>query len=304
MGIKERLKNTIKYGGPKEVIRKGFFSVIYNRQGKRTKREVVGADMEYGLNKEPREHHIVVSLTSFPARFFKIGMCLKSLILQTVKPDRIIVYLGNDCTESDITEEMKSYEAYGVEFRIDGEKNLKPHKKYYYAMREFPDSIVVTADDDVFYPREWMQKLYDSYLRHPKAVNAWRVHYIQMKNGRIQPYNYWIDQIRSVRKPSKRLIAIGNGGILYPPGIFDDDLFETDAIESLCLGADDLWLKCHEIRKNVPVVWVKSMKVDPVPIPSEKSLSSENVFTGKNDKILREIMDYLKLDDSDFLDRE
>lgn len=302
MRIKERLKNTIKYGGPKEVIRKGFFSVVYNRQGKRTKKEVTCSDMEYGLNNNPREHHIVVSLTSFPSRFPKIGMVLKSLILQTVKPDRIIVYLGSDCAESDITEEMKSYEQYGVEFRIDGEKDLKPHKKYYYAMREFPDSIVVTADDDVLYPKDWMQKLYNSYLLNPHAVNAWRVHYIRIKNGKIQPYNYWIDQVRTIRKPSKRLIAIGNGGILYPPGIFGEDLFDLNAIESLCLCADDLWLKCHEIRKNVPVVWVKSMKVDPAPILSEKTLSSENVFTGKNDVVLRKIMDYLKLDDLAFMD--
>lgn len=88
-------------------------------------------------------------------------MCLKSLVSQAEKPDKIIVYLGNDTTENMITDEMHNFEKFGIEFRIDYEKNLMPHKKYYYAMQ---------ADDDIVYPRDWLRSLYQSYLKYPSSL--------------------------------------------------------------------------------------------------------------------------------------
>lgn len=302
MGIGQRLRNAYAYGGVKEVFRKAFYHRIYRMTRKQTIREVSHAHTEYGLNRSQRDAHIVVSLTSFPPRFPYLGPCLKSLVLQDLKPDKIIMYLGNDCTESDITEEMRSYEQYGVEFRIDPDENLMPHKKYYYAMQQFPDSIIVTADDDVIYPANWLRSLYESYQQYPSVISARRVHFIQIKNGKLAPYDHWIDQIRSVRRPSKRLIAIGNGGVLYPPGCLDEKAFAVEDIKSLCLRNDDLWLKCNEVRLNIPVVWVRNWKVEPAAIHSEMTLSSGNIFTGKNDAVLRLLMEHFSLTDDDFND--
>ena len=36
-------------------------------------------------------------------------------------------------------------------------EDLKAHKKYYYAFKEYPDDIVITVDDDVIYPQEYNQ---------------------------------------------------------------------------------------------------------------------------------------------------
>lgn len=303
MAILDRIKNSYSYGGIREVVRKTVFLVAYAAIGKGTSAIVKRSKMEYGLNKTMRNDHIVVSLTSFPKRFPYIGPCLKSLIIQEVKPDKIIVYLGSDSTPEMLTKEMLRFQEYGVEYRFDNNRNLMPHKKYFYAMQEFNESIIVTADDDVIYPKNWLKTLYESYLHFPNAVSARRVHWIRFDDsGRMLPYDHWKDQCRNIKKPSKQLIATGNGGVLYPPKSLHSDVFDTNAIMKLCLRADDLWLKCMEIKNDVPVVWVKNWQVKPASIDEKNNsrLQDENIFTGQNDHVLRSIMEYCSIKDNDF----
>lgn len=299
----ERAKNAYSYGGVSEIVRKAMFLIVYSITGKFTSFIVRNRQLEFGLNCSKRKDHIVVSLTSFPQRFPHLDMCLKSLVIQKVKPDKIIVYLGNDSSLDMMTATMRKFQDYGVEYRFDKTMNLMPHKKYYYAMQEYPHSIIVTADDDIIYPRNWLKTLYESYKLYPNAVSARRVHQIKFdEQGKMISYDKWKDQCRSLKKPSKQLVATGNGGILYPPKCLPKTAFNVDVIKQLCLRTDDLWLKCMEVKNNVPVVWVKNWQVKPVSIDYEDNsrLQDENIFTGKNDLVMRAIMKYCSITDKNF----
>lgn len=304
MSILVRLKNTYKYGGAKEVLRKTSMFAFYTVMDKIIVRDVKRTPLEYGLCKKYRKYQIIVSLTSFPKRFSQLDLCLKSLVIQQFKPNRIIVYLGSDSKREMLTETMLKYEKYGVEYRFDEKENLMPHKKYFYAMQEFPDAIVVTADDDVIYPRDWLKLLYQSYKKYPNAVSARRVHLIKRNNKKLLPYDYWEDQCRRIKTPSMSLIATGNSGVLYPPHCFDKSAFDIEGIKKTSLRADDIWLKCMEVKNRVPVVWVPNWQVMLPEIDSFKNekLSDENVFTRKNDEVLNSVMTYLNLRTMDFFE--
>ncbi len=304
MGLMSRLKNTYEYGGIREVIRKTSSLSIYKIMDKRIIRDVKKAPLEYGLSQKNRKEKIIVSLTTFPKRFPQLDLCLKSLVVQRFKPDKIIVYLGNDCNKSMLTETMLKYQKYGIEYRFDEEENLMPHKKYFYAMQEYPDAVIVTADDDIIYPRNWLESLYRSYKMYPNSVSARRVHYIKIKGKEFAPYDHWEDQCRRIKQPSMRLIATGNSGVLYPPHCFDKKAFDIDAIKKTCLRADDIWLKCCEIKNRIPVVWVPNWEVMLPEIDElgNEKLSNENVFTGTNDDVLQRVMNELELTVKDFLD--
>ncbi len=298
MNVLERLKNAYAGGGLKEIARKSFFHCIYRINNYITKFLVDHKKIEYGLNTtETREKKVVVSLTSFPPRFTKIHLTLKSLLLQTDKPDKIIVYLGADSSRGQFTKEMIDLEKYGVEYRIDSERNLKSHKKYFYAMQEFADDIIVTADDDVYYPSNWLSGFLKSYKKFPNAVSARRVHLMKKNGNELAFYNYWEDQCRRVKSPSFALIATGCSGILYPPHCLKSEAFDEASFRELCFDADDIWLKCMEVLNDVPVVWVKNWEVDPldVAVSTKGALSSLNVDCRKNDAFLRNVMDYFKI---------
>ena len=59
--------------------------------------------------------------------------------------------------------ELKELMKRGLEIRFC--KDIGPHGKLIYALKEFPDAIVVTADDDMIYPKDWLEKLFESYKK-------------------------------------------------------------------------------------------------------------------------------------------
>ena len=295
MTVCKRAWNTLRTGGIRELFRKIYYHAVYRLSSYRTRRRVLSSPLEYGLYQgEMRKNPVVVSLTSFPARFSGICLCLKSLLLQNEKPDRIVVWFGSDTKESDLTEEMRDLTRYGIEYRFDPDRNLLAHKKYWYAMQEFENALIVTADDDLFYPPDWLSSLLSLHERCPDCVIARRVH--RMKGdgkGGLAPYNLWIDQYRRERGPSLALFATGGSGALYPPGLLPPETFSLDAINSLCREADDVWLKCMELLAGVRVVWVPSREVDQLGVEARQAaaLSDRNVGECLNDRLLRRVID-------------
>ncbi len=234
---------------------------------------------------------IIVSLTSFKERLPYIEPTLRSLLVQTIKPNRIVLWYS--CRREDFPEEILKYENKGIEF-VHVDEDIKGHKKYYYAMREFPDYIVVTVDDDTVYPRDFLEKLYDSYRKYPNEVSALRVHKMTYdRDNRIQPYLKWrLDWTRE-HKPSHDLVAIGNGGILYPPYFMDKTKIDIADIKNRCLNADDIWLKYVEYKNNIMVVKARydHYWISDVHEAQKASLSDQNIMNNKNDEYIRSLME-------------
>ena len=303
MALLNRLKRAYDTGGIPEIARKAFYYPIYKFNGFFTSLAVKLSRPRDGLNrKEERDVPVVVSLTSYPARFPTLPLTLKSLLRQNRKPDRMIVWLGSDTAEGDITPAMRALEQYGVEYRIDPDHNYKSHKKYYYAMKEFPDAIVVTADDDLFYPKNWLKTLFKGHIKHPDCVICRRTHLIRRDENGILPYNLWVDQCRSVRSPSFALVGTSGSGKLYPPHALDERALDPEAFLKLCLNADDLWVKCMEILAGTKAVWVKNWKVD-LRSPREsqrETLETGNVGRCENDLFLAQTMDAYGITPADF----
>ncbi len=62
--------------------------------------------------------------------------------------------------------------AYGLEIRFC--ENLRSYKKIVPALQEYPDAILVTADDDWLYTQDWLAGLWHPYERHPHDIHACR----------------------------------------------------------------------------------------------------------------------------------
>jgi len=239
------------------------------------------------LNKEKRKHHIVVSLTSFPARFDTLHFAIKSILSQTLKPDLIFLCLTKEEVndESELPLSVLQLKKYGVEVFI-ADENLKPHNKYLYAAKKYPDSLLITVDDDNMYDKYLVQDLYSSYLQYPGCISARRVHQILLdKNNNLLPYNGWRYEYKKQKTPSFDLIATGVGGALYPPGILPRETFNTEKIKELCLNADDIWLKFMQLLNNIPVVWVKGKRIHPYNIKRAQkiTLQKNNYQENQND---------------------
>ncbi|MFK5655765.1 glycosyltransferase [Lactobacillus delbrueckii subsp. bulgaricus] len=258
-----------------------------------------------GIDKHTiRSPKIIVSLTSYSKRFDALYLCCKSLLSQTLKPDKVIVYL-TEKDQANLTSELLALKNYGLEIRT-AEEDLLPHKKYYYAMQEFPDDIVITVDDDVVYDKHLVEYLIKTYHKFPNCITAARARVIVKKDHKFASYDQWkiteVHLLNISEKPSMMLLATGVGGVLYPPHLLNKKiLFNKEYIKKF-ITVDDLWLKAVEILSDIPVVlcdeiidWRRADIV--LTEEGQLGLSVINVGQGRNTEYWEMLDDEFKLAD-------
>jgi len=207
--------------------------------------------------KPKRNKEIIVSMTSYPKRIDKINVALDSIFSQTVKPDKIILWLA----KSEFINKEKDLPQYLLDLQqknkifIEWCDNLKPHKKYFYALKKYKNSIIITVDDDLIYEKDFVECLINSYKKFPYAISALRTHIMNKKGNEFVSYkDFKKEQNDIINIPSMQLLATTGGGTLFPPNIFNFELFDKNIIKNLCIHTDDLFLKVLEAISDIPVV--------------------------------------------------
>lgn len=209
---------------------------------------------------------VVVSLTSYPARLPQLHLVIRSLLHQSLSPREIVLYLGKDTKDEDIPSSLRELEKHNFTIKT-GYEDLKPHKKYFFAMQEYPDDAVITVDDDVIYDKDFVHDLYTCYKKYSKCVASRRVHHmIHDAQGKIKSYNDWQWECTQILEPSHHLFSTGCGGALYPPKVLPPDTFDAEAIKAHCLNTDDIWLKFMELKADVKVVFTNSKVIHPLTV--------------------------------------
>ena len=239
----------------------------------------------------------IVSLASYSKRIQTLHICLQSIFSQTLLPKKVFLYLDNSVSPSDVPEEVIAYIKKGLKI-IFVSDDLASHNKYFYTFQKYPDEVIITVDDDVIYGKNTFYNLYHAHQQYPNTVCATRVTYMMFDaNKKTMSYNDWKSEYDQIRYPSKRLLAVGVGGILYPRHIFTEETFNKKLISQLALTADDLWLKIMELRQNISVVWTGQLPQHPTPIPGTREVGLwHNINKYKNDEYIAKLVDYYDLD--------
>lgn len=289
--------------GQKGLLRYAYRKVIGRLICKYKAKKLRNMVIKEPLRCSTGKGRIIVSLTSFPARLDTLDICIKSLFAQSVKPDKIVLYLGTECDDVPLPERLTELEQYGLEIK-KGYADIRPHKKYLFAMQEYPEDIIITVDDDLMYDRNMIKSLLESYKRNPNAVSARRVHRITSSGGDLEPYDKFDKCWTSMTEPSHILLSTNGAGTLFPPHILPEEAFDIDTIKKLCLDADDIWIKFMLIKKGVPVVWVKSHQSMPPEIPGTQKIALYYANTDKensnNDRCIQAMEDYFNIHLADY----
>ncbi|MDR0723654.1 MAG: glycosyltransferase [Endomicrobium sp.] len=202
---------------------------------------------------------IIVSLTSYPARINIVHRAISTLLNQTKKADKIILWLAEEdfpSKEQELPKDLLELTKEGL--IIDWCKDIKSYNKLIPTLRKYPNYTIVTVDDDTYYPKDLIEKLYKAYLNQPNMVHCHRAHGITFKFGKINPYLKWDFSLCGDKvKPSFCNFLTGVGGVLYPPGIFYKDIFREDLIKKLCLFGDDIWFWAMCVLNNVKINVIK-----------------------------------------------
>ncbi len=208
------------------------------------------------LNESPRPETITISLTSFPARIEIAGLAIKTLFHQTLKPDRIILFLAAaQFPDHRLPPLLQDLQHCGLEIRFC-EEDLRSHKKYYYTLQEQKtNELVITYDDDLIYPENSIELLYRKHLQYPECIVANRGGRITLQGGRPLPYAQWkLCCDEGVNKPSMKIFPSTGGGVLYPYGSVNQEAFRLEAMKECAFSADDLWMRFMSALNGTEVV--------------------------------------------------
>ncbi|MDK2937280.1 MAG: hypothetical protein PWP62_2288 [Eubacteriaceae bacterium] len=257
-----------------------------------------------GISDTPRKEKIIVSLTSYPARFSQLELCFKSIFLQSMKANRIILWLGNDSIGADLSN-LEKLKKYGLEIRIDKNRNLKSHKKYIYALNEFENDLVITVDDDLIYPPDMIESLHKYHVQFPSCIVTRRVHRILWESEfKPKKYSDWEEECSSIDFPSFELLPTTGAGTLYPPNSLYKDFDNVDILMNTSFLADDIWMKFMSVLNGTKIVWAKNDMQMPttIDLSQDDNLSIINCGEGNNDSCFNELLKYYRLSRKSFID--
>ena len=249
-----------------------------------------------GTNPTARyKHELVVSLTSFPARIHLVHYAIHSLLKQSLKPNRLVLWLADSQfpgKENALPTALLALKPLGLEIRWC--EDIKSFKKLIPSLQEWPEAIMVTVDDDMYYPRHWLRSLYQTWLSHECDIVAGGIHPIALdSNGHPCRYAEW-GWNPSNSFPSFQNVQVGAYGVLYPPHGLHPDVLDSKACLRISPSSDDFWGWAHAVRAGTRVRLVpNSLRQSPIGIPdsiSTPSLYSVNGRGGGNDACMANLL--------------
>lgn len=173
----------------------------------------------------------------------------------------------------------------GLEVRLV-EPGLRVHTKYwpYVNREEVHESPLIVCDDDIIYPRSWLEGLRETSERLPGHIVAYRTHTMGVDNGTISPYVTWTPTDNA--EPAFRRFPTAVSGTLYPAEVLN--LSKARGLEFLTESPmnDDVWLHALAVHAGIRTVQVtdQPQHFPFVPGTQESGLYMSNIGSGGNDR--------------------
>ena len=237
---------------------------------------------------------ITVSLTSTSQRVATVHRTIESILAQSLRPDRLVLWLSENphlidrgVSRQELGEPLLRLAQQGLEIRWTD--NTGPYRKLVPALPEVKASggVVITADDDVLYPESWLERLYRLHLQYPRAIVCYRGFYMKgFSEGRLTLSDKW--KRDRGEEPSLDIFPTGKDGVLYPAGSLSDEIFNHEKYLQLACTGDDVWFKAMSLLNGTLVKNIATHKDFPIIKGSNvKTLYQTN--RRHNDYMIREV---------------
>ena len=184
---------------------------------------------------------VVVSMTSYPARIESAWIAIESILRQSVTPERFVLVLSKEeFPDKKVPRSIARLTGRGLEI-LWVDHNGRSFDKLLPVIEAFPDTAIITTDDDKIFPPTLLERLYSDHLRSPDSVVGARGWSIRLA-GRDDEVHYGQDWVRAVAgERGMHLLMPGGNGCLYPPASLDQTVLDMALALRLCPTADDIW---------------------------------------------------------------
>lgn len=184
---------------------------------------------KFKKEKTKKKHLLYLSMTTRPERiqsshFLDVYNSLKN---QTISFDKLIINLCVDEFVFDIPQKVKEL----PNVILNETKYIGPCSKLLGGLEQIPmNALVIILDDDMIMSEYFIEKLYQSFLKHPNSVSS---HFV-------------------IQRPFFKEV-IGSGGYIVKRSRLDifKELYKT--MPSVCRKIDDTWISWCFNEMKIPV---------------------------------------------------
>lgn len=252
---------------------------------------------EKGVNEIERGEKVIVSLTSYGRRVSKIlPLTIISLLKQTFKPDKIILWLDDSWKEKPLPRQLKELEKYGL--TISYCKDIKSYKKLIPSLELYSDDVIITVDDDVYYRKNVIERLIDCHNSNPGKIICNDAHLPRLTDkGDFLSYNEWDFDISGI--DNLFVFPVGVGGCLYKKAYLYRDVCNKTLFMRMAPKADDIWFYFMALLNNTGHIVLTYKENVLIPLDNfyqithrDSNLSNLNYRESLNDTQINAIVQY------------
>ncbi|WP_220473351.1 glycosyltransferase family 2 protein [Vibrio sp. PID23_8] len=250
------------------------------------------------------KNKVVVSLTTYNERLDTVYLTLESILNQNVSGYDVYLWLSEeDCTENELPKSLRKLRDRGVKIKFVSE-NMRSYKKlsymYNYVMKnKCTYDVIVTADDDILYPQNWLDGFLKKHVTYPNDVLCYRGHDLVCDGEGNFLYNASLNNNTSEDQGSINLLPTGVSGVFYPMTSLNEQVINFNEILKRAKYMDDIWYKgvtssCGVISRRV---YKKNIHFPPIISTLSTGLVKNNVTHNLNDKVINDVFEFFeKLD--------
>lgn len=199
------------------------------------------------------DEEVVVSLTTFRERYHDVYLAVESIMQGSVKPNRIVLWVSEELKDDPIPITLQRQMQRGLEIRF--RRDVRSFTKLIYALKEFPDSAIITIDDDVLYEFSTIENLLNAHRSRPGTICANDIRIMPDKehffSHDIMDWKAATDRKEILRE----YVFEGFAGVLYPPHSLSDEVFNETAFMNICTTADDIWFSAMAMLKGTDCIY-------------------------------------------------
>ncbi|MFV0521984.1 MAG: hypothetical protein ACK5MI_06105 [Mangrovibacterium sp.] len=227
-----------------------------------------------------QQNKVIVSLTSFPAAIVYVAKAIRSIMEGSQLPDKVVLYLtfaqfGKEGIPQELQSMTKEFSILEIK---NYDQDIRSYRKLVPALEDFPDAIIVTIDDDVWYKKNMLRDLLRLHKEHPHAILTHRAKRIKLNAPYRKWTKYrWYSFVAKRIQPKFTNIQTGVGGVLYPPHSLKKEMIDPKLFTEIAPTTDDIWFWAAAVASGTKIMPVPFGQNKPHGLGKPKTLSLKTV---------------------------
>lgn len=245
---------------------------------------------------------VVISCTTTKFRLKFLYYMLISLKKQTLQPDVIYVNLSREpYLLDDGIQELPDWLENDDKLVINFVENTGSYRKLNPLFEQNligDDDLVITADDDILYGKNWIKSLVEESDKNPNDIVCCRARKIK-KNifGKYTNYSMW--SLFNKTHKQINILPTNGAGTVFKKSFLDINFLLDKRYLDIASTSDDLWFRAASLKQNIEVIVYPYIDKENIYLKHTSGLQRVNINIHKNiilrvyNKTLGRGLDYL-----------